>query len=89
MIYRVVKNRLKIGKNVYNLLCELSHTSKNLYNETLYTVKQHYLNTSEFLCYEKAYHLLKEGENYKLLPSQTAQQTMRIVDKNFKSFLVL
>jgi len=30
--------------------------------------------------------MLKEKEHYKKLPSQTAQQILKLVDKNWKSF---
>ncbi len=49
-------------------------------------VKQHYELNGTFLPYVKAYHILKDSEPYKLLPSQAAQQTMKIVERNFRSF---
>nr|WP_172967227.1 RNA-guided endonuclease TnpB family protein [Thermococcus sp. 101 C5] len=64
----------------------MTHLSKDLYNLTLYTVKQHYELNGTFLPYAKAYHLVKDSEPYKLLPSQVAQQTMKIVERNFRSF---
>ncbi len=35
------------------------------------------------------YPLVKDNENYRLLPSQVAQQTMKVVDRTFKSFMRL
>lgn len=64
----------------------MTRLSKNLYNYTLYNVRQYFFQNNKFLNYETAYHLIKENENYKLLPSQVAQQTMKIVDRSFKSF---
>jgi IS605 OrfB family transposase len=75
-----------VDKKTYKLLRTLTHLSKDLYNLTLYTVKQHYELNGAFLPYAKAYHLVKDSEPYKLLPSQVAQQTMKIVERNFRSF---
>nr|WP_052315884.1 RNA-guided endonuclease TnpB family protein [Thermococcus sp. PK] len=75
-----------MDKKTYKLLRTLTHLSKDLYNLTLYTVKQHYELNGAFLPYAKAYHLVKDSEPYKLLPSQVAQQTMKIVERNFRSF---
>lgn len=75
-----------MDKKTYKLLRTLTHLSKDLYNLTLYTVKQHYELNGTFLPYAKAYHLVKDSEPYKLLPSQVAQQTMKIVERNFRSF---
>jgi len=45
--------------------------------------------TQQYLRYESVYHFVKENENYRLLPSQVAQQTLLSVDKAFKSFFKL
>jgi len=49
-------------------------------------VKQYYFDNGRYLPYEEAYHLVKHNENYKLLSSQVAQQTMKVVDRNMRSF---
>jgi len=49
-------------------------------------VRQYYFNNGKYLPYEQAYHLVKHNENYQLLPSQVAQQVMKVVDRNMKSF---
>ncbi len=73
----------------YMVLRILSKLSKNLYNYTLYTVRQYYEYMNNFLPYESVYPLVKDNENYRLMPSQVAQQTMKVVDRTFKSFLGL
>lgn len=89
MSYLTTTNRLRTGQVEYLILQEMCHVAKNLYNYTLYTVRQHFFETGQFLKYESAYHLVKSNENYKLLPSQTAQQVMKSVNENFKSFFGL
>ena len=87
--YLTTINRLRTGRIEYTILQEMCHTAKNLYNYTLYTVRQHFFETGKFLNYEKAYHIVKSNENYKCLPSQTAQQVMKSVNEAFHSFFGL
>lgn len=87
--YRTVVNRLRLGRTEFQLVDEMSFLSKNLYNSTLYETKQHYLQTGGFLPYVGAYHVVKTNQNYQLLPSQVAQQTMKVVERSMKSFFGL
>ena len=68
------------------LLCRLS---KNLYNEALYSVRQFYFAEKKYLNYVANYHVCKESKNYKSLGTDIAQQTLKIVDRAFKSFFAL
>lgn len=85
-MYATQKNRLKPSKKQYKLLLQLCKLSKNLYNVTLYETRQFFFKNNTFLAYPKAYHIVKENENYKQMPKQVAQQTMKVVDRNFRSF---
>jgi len=67
---------------------ELCFKSKNLYNSGLYAVRQHFFNEKLFL---NGFGLInkftKENNvDYKNLPSKVSQQTLKIVEQNFKSF---
>jgi len=88
-MYLTQKNHLRVGKKTYKLLRILAHLSKDLYNLALYVTRKHYELNGSFLPYAKAYHLVKDSEPYKLLPSQVAQQTMKIVERNYRSFFRL
>jgi len=81
------KNRLKLTKEELRVVKLLSYHSARLYNVGLYSVRQYYFLNGEYLPYAKNYHLCKTNEHYKLLLSDTAQQILRLVDRNFKSFL--
>lgn len=88
--YLCVKQQLKrLTKEEYLILRELCHAAKNLYNEGLYSVRQHFFQTEEYLPYAKNYHLLKNSENYKLLNSNMGQQILKEVDGTFQSFFGL
>jgi putative transposase len=86
---RVKKNLLRATAKQYKFLRHLSRASKNLYNATLYLVRQHYFNCGEYLDHVQAYFQIREEEVYKSLPSDPAQQTMKMVDRAFKSFFGL
>ena len=90
IIYLTIKQQIKhLTKEEYNILRELCRISKNLTNQAIYNVRQHYLQEKLFLKYESNYHELKNSKNYKLLNSNMAQQTLKNVDSMFKSFFTL
>ena len=88
--YAVQSNVIRgLSKKQYALLREMCQYSNNLYNVALYNIRQHYFNTKRFLTYEGNYHECKTNENYALLQAGVAQQTMKVVDRSFKSFFNL
>ena len=89
-MYLTVKQQVKhLSKEDYITIRELCHTAKNLANEAIYNVRQHYFTEGGFLKYEKNYTLLKNSPNYKALNSNMAQQILKDVDGSFKSFFSL
>lgn len=89
-IYAVQSNVIRgLSKKQYEMLKEMCRYSNSLYNVTLYNIRQHYFDTKKFLTYESNYHECKNNENYKLLQAGVAQQTMKVVDRSFKSFFNL
>ena len=89
-MYLVIKQQVKhLTKEEYNILRELCRTAKNLTNQAIYNIRQHYFQEKQYLRYEANYHELKNSENYKLLNSNMAQQTLKDVDAMFKSFFAL
>jgi len=89
-MYLTIKQQVKhLTKEEFKSIKELSHTAKNLYNQGLYNIRQHYFKNKEYLSYEDNYALLKNSENYKLLNSNMAQQILKEVDGTFKSFFAL
>jgi len=81
-----------LKKPQFKRLKELTHHVKNLYNQSLWTLRQAYEATGRNDSYPKMDKAMKqvrnlEGEiNYKFLKAKVAQQTLRRVDRNFKSF---
>ena len=86
-MYLIVKQQLKhLSKTEYKILKELCHISKNLKNQALYEIRQKYFQEKKYLKYNDVYKILKQSENYKLLQSNMAQQILKKVDAEFKSF---
>ena len=90
IIYLTIKQQVKhLTKEEYNILRELCRIAKNLTNQAIYNVRQHYFQEKQHLRYEANYHEIKNLENYKLLNSNISQQTLKNVDLMFKSFFTL
>ena len=62
------------------------HLSKNIYNLANYYVRQEFFYLGNWLRYYNLWYILRDKKAYKNLPSQTAQQILKIVDRNWKSF---
>ena len=89
-MYLTVKQQVKhLSKNDYNSIKYLCHIAKNLTNEAIYNVRQHYFKEGKYLSYHQNYSLLKSSPNYKTLNSNMAEQILREVDGSFKSFFGL
>ena len=89
-MYLTIKQQVKhLTKEEYNILRELCRIAKNLTNQAIYNVRQHYFQEKQHLRYESNYHEMKHLENYKLLNSNISQQTLKDVDQMFKSFFAL
>ena len=85
-MYRTQKNHIRTNKKNFKILKLLTHLSKNIYNYTLYTVKKYYEDNASYLQFKHAYHLVKHNENFKLIPTGVGVETLKIVDRNMKSF---
>ena len=72
----------------YSILEDMCHASKNVYNASLYNIRQHYFQQEEYLRYEANYHLMVGTEVYDYL-GNVSQQTMKAADNAFKAFFAL
>jgi CRISPR/Cas system-associated endonuclease/helicase Cas3 len=84
-MYLTVKQQLKhLSKTEYRNLRRLCHTAKSLMNQAIYLNRQYYFSEKKYLGYVKTYHELKTSDNYKILNSNMAQQSLKVVDGSFK-----
>jgi len=89
-MFLTCKMRLNsLDKIHYDLLNEMTYLSKNIYNSALYEIKNYYNSTNSYMDYQKTWNVIKSTDNYEKLPSQVGQQTLKIADRNFKSFFAL
>ena len=89
-MYLTIKQQVKhLTKEEYNILRELCRVAKNLTNQAIYNVRQHYFQEKQYFRYEANCYEMKSYKNYKLLNSNMAQQTLKDVDAMFKSFFAL
>jgi IS605 OrfB family transposase len=86
----VLKNKLKgLNQKEHYFLKSMCHKSKDVYNATLYAMRQHFFKCGERLTYNTAYHTIKKHHAYQAMPAQPAQQSMMMVDRAYASFFGL
>lgn len=87
----VEKQIIRPSNHLYKDLDYLCFLSKNLYNSTLYTVRQHYFNTKKYLTgFTVIKDFTKENQvDFRELPSQVSRCTVQLVDQNMKAFFAL
>lgn len=76
------------GAAGYDKLCAVAHLSKNLYNAGLYAVRQQFFEDGHYMPYAALCKKLQDDGNpdYVAMPRKVSQQTLRMLDRNFKSF---
>ena len=87
----VEKQIIRPSNPLYKKLDNLCFLSKNLYNSTLYTVRQHYFNTGEYLTgFTISKDFAKKNQaDFRALPAKVSHFTVQLVDQNMKSFFAL
>ena len=92
----VEQHIIKSNHKHYKELDNLCLLSKNLYNASLYVIRQHFFQhqndkENRFLNYYALNKLFKETnqKDYRSLPANTAQEVLKLVNQNFKSFFSL
>ena len=93
-IQRVERHLIKASNPYFEMLKDFCFKSKNLYNSANYQIRQKFINENIYLNYYDMDKLMKslileEGfvNDYKEMPTaKSAQQCLRLLDKNWKSF---
>ena len=89
-VMRVEKHVVKETNLSYCLLQSFCHKAKNLYNHANYIVRNAFVMDNKWVRYAELDKLLRADEDYpdyKEMPTaQTAQQTLRLLDSNWKAF---
>jgi len=86
-MYKAIKTKLYLKSNEIKFLLLLMRAAKNLYNEAIYHVRQHFFETNQYLSYEDNYKIISQtSENYRILSSTQGQAIIRKVDEAMKAF---
>lgn len=83
------KHIIKKTHPYYKECDELCFKSKNVYNQSLYNVRQHYFENKTYLNRFENYHVVKNQECYSYLPTKVVCNILKCVDTTFKSFFAL
>ena len=91
MEIRVEKHVINEHHEYFDECKHLTWLSKNLYNATLYCIRQQFAFNKKYISYyeinKKFTH--RNQHDYRQLPSKVAQMTQKLVDKNMQSFFGL
>lgn len=79
---------IKKGHNLWQELDNLCFASKNLYNQALYRLNKEYEENKKYKNYNTLDKELRNEKqvDYCRLPQKVSQQTLMLLDKNYKSF---
>lgn len=89
---QVYKFRIDENDEVYAKLKKMSRVAKDLYNQALWEIKEHYRETGKTLSYQELDKMMKTRENlegtvnYRLIPAKVAQQVLKLLSQNVKAF---
>lgn len=83
---RTEQHQIKRRDSLWKVVDENCFFSKNLYNYANYYIRQEFINNGNWIRYNELDKILHVSDPYKELMSQPAQQTLAILDKNWKSF---
>ena len=90
IVQRVEKHLIKQNNSYYLMFCDFAHRSKNLYNHANYLVRNEFVKNDKWLRYGDLDKILKadlEFDDYKQMPTvQSAQQILKLLEKDWKSF---
>ena len=87
----VQRHQIKPSSSMYRELDRLCFLSKNLYNATMFEVRQHYFQTGKYFNFRQANKMFIEIDqpDYRALPAKVAKYVQMSVDDSFKSFFKL
>lgn len=83
---QVQKHLIKPNHKNYQEIDATCFASKNLYNCGVYICRQSFFESQKIPPFKELYHLLKNSDDYKSLPTKVAQLVIKQVSKVFKSY---
>ena len=87
MSFLTMKYNLKLSKEESLLLKFLCHISKNIYNSSIYELRQQFFNKKEYLSsYFELNGIMKQNENFHILNTYMSICTIRNAHTNMMKF---
>ena len=87
---RTEKHIISPSSKWFSMLDSFCYLSKNLYNHANYIIRQKFIGERLWIKYKDLDKILKHDKTYpdysNMPTAQSAQQTLRLLDKNWKSF---
>ena len=89
MRYSTKRVVIKPSHSYYNECDSLAFLSKNIYNCTLYLLREQYFINKTVLSYFQLYYLLRDKPDYLALPDKVSKGTIKQAQESFVSFTKL
>ena len=86
-VQRTEQHIIKLNSIFGKFIDKYCFKSKNLYNYANYIIRQEFISNGNWIRYNELFHMVKDSDAYKDIGSNTGQGTLRILDKNWKSFI--
>lgn len=87
-VRRVERHIIKETHELYEMIDDYCFKVKNLYNYANYLVRQEFINNGKWIREYDLSKMCQSSEGYKDIMGQTAQQTIKLLSQNWKSFFV-
>ena len=89
---RVEKHLIRTSSPYFSKIYNFCHLAKNLYNHANYVIRQNFIRNGIYTNFGMMDKILKadlEHPDYRAMPTaQSAQQVLRLLDQNWRSFFV-
>lgn len=86
LITRTEQHIIRRNHPLWKTIDQNCFFSKNLYNYANYAVRQEFINNGRWVRYKELAKTLKSSDPYKELMSQPSQQTLNMLDSDWRSF---
>ena len=90
IVSRIEKHILKQTNEYYSMIDDFCLKAKNLYNHANYIVRQEFCSSNKWIRYSNLDSMLKADKDYpdyaNMPTAKSAQQILRLLDKNWTSF---
>ena len=88
IIQRTERHTINKNHLCFKAFDEICFKSKNIYNYANYIIRQEFINNKKYIKYNDLTSMIKHSEPFMDLGSNSAQHTLKMLDKSWKSFFI-